>query len=222
MVQGHFIVLEGIDGAGTSTQAALLGKWYREQGLPVLVTHEPTDGPIGSIIHQVLTSRLVVHGITGPHAPLWTTMALLFAADRLDHLEATILPNLIDGVTIISDRYDLSSLAYQRSSGDADSKRSDVQWVRTLNAKARRPDLTIVLNVAHEVAAQRREERGWTAELYEEKSFQQVLENSYRSAESLIPGDRIAYVDGNSDIQSIHKAVVEAVCALRTNTQDNV
>ena len=117
MIEGYFIVLEGIDGSGKSTQAEMLGRWHRDRGLPVLVTHEPTFGPIGSVIHQVLTNRLVVRGITGPRFPAWTTMALLFAADRLDHLESEILPNLLDGVTVISDRYYLSNIAYQCASG---------------------------------------------------------------------------------------------------------
>ena len=217
MIEGKFIVLEGIDGCGTTTQAALLGKWHREHGLPVLVTHEPTDGPIGSVIHQILTNRVVVPGFAGVHAPSWTTMALLFAADRLDHLESTIHPNLRDGVTVISDRYDLSSLAYQSVAESVDTASPEVDWVRVLNSKARRPDLTIVLDVAHEVAARRREERAWTAQLYEENSLQEILVRTYKEAERLLPGDRIVHVDGNLDIQVVHTAVVDAVIKLRTN-----
>ena len=216
MIEGNFIVFEGIDGSGTSTQSDLLGRWFRERGLPVLVTHEPTDGPIGSVIRQVLTNRLVLPGITGPRALSWSTMALLFAADRLDHLEATILPNLRDGVTVISDRYDLSSIAYQCVSGSVDSDQSFIQWVRTLNAMARRPDLTIVLDVAHENAARRREERAWTAELYEERSLQEALAETYARAEGLMPGDRMVHVDGNLDIATVHAKAIEAVSQLRS------
>ncbi len=215
MIEGHFIVLEGIDGSGTSTQAALLGKWFRARGLPVLVTHEPTDGPIGAMIRQVLTHRLVVCGMTGPRAPTWATMALLFAADRLDHLESSILPNLLDGVTVISDRYDLSSIAYQSITSAANVDPSVVEWVRTINGRARRPDLTIVLDVAPEVAARRREERAYTTELYEESALQEALARSYGKAESLVPGDHLVHVDGNADVQAVHAAVVEAVRRLR-------
>ena len=215
MIEGQFIVLEGIDGSGTSTQAALLGKWFRGRGLPVLVTHEPTDGPIGAMIRQVLTHRLVVCGMTGPRAPTWATMALLFAADRLDHLESSVLPNLLDGVTVISDRYDLSSIAYQSITGAADVDPSVVQWVRTINGRARRPDLTVVLDVAPEVAARRREERAYTTELYEETALQEALARSYEKAETLVPGDHLVHVDGNLDVQAVQAAVVDAVRRLR-------
>ncbi|MCL2823667.1 MAG: dTMP kinase [Polyangiaceae bacterium] len=215
MIEGHFVVLEGIDGSGTSTQAELLGRWFRSRGLPVLVTHEPTDGPIGSMIHQVLTHRLVLPGMTGSRAPSWKTMALLFAADRLDHLETTILPNLRDGVTVISDRYDLSSIAYQCVSGGADQDSELVQWVHSINSMARRPDLTIVLDVAHHVAARRRDERAGTAELYEERTLQEALQKAYEKAESLVPGDKLVHVDGNRDIEIVRDDVIDTVDMLR-------
>src|SRR5512139_742195 len=113
MIEGLFIAIEGIDGAGTTTQAKLLFDGLRARGLPVHLTREPSDGPIGVLIRQILTGRVVVPGLQGPRAPDWATMALLFAADRLDHVEAEIAPNLADGVTVVSDRYDYSSVAYQ-------------------------------------------------------------------------------------------------------------
>ncbi|MFW5739349.1 MAG: dTMP kinase [Myxococcota bacterium] len=214
MIEGHFIVIEGIDGSGTSTQAAMLGRWFRGRGLPVLVTHEPTDGPIGSIIRQILTHRLVVCGMTGPRAPTWATMTLLFAADRLDHLESSIQPNLLDGVNVISDRYDLSSIAYQ--SAVADDPNMDISsWVRTVNSRARRPDLTIVVDVDPAIAAERRAERAYTTELYEDNSLQQALAEAYVRAEDLVPGDNVVHVDGNADEQTVHAAIVAAVMALR-------
>ena len=215
MIEGHFIVIEGIDGAGTSTQAARLGKWFRNRGLPVLVTREPTEGPIGAMIRQVLTHRLVVCGMTGPRAPTWATMALLFAADRLDHLESTIQPNLLDGVNVISDRYDLSSIAYQSASCSEDSDDGISDWVRTVNGRARRPDLTIVLDVDPATAAARRAERSYTTELYEDNALQQALAEGYASAEKLVPGDNLLHVDGNGKEDEVHAAIVDAVSALR-------
>jgi dTMP kinase len=217
MIEGSFIVIEGIDGAGTTTQSALLAKWFRTRGLPALTTHEPTDGPIGSQIRQVLTNRLVVNGITGPRAPAWTTMALLFAADRLDHLESEIVPNLLDGVTVISDRYDLSSLCYQSATatGSALEASKVVAWVRELNRHARRPDLTIVLDVKPEVAAQRRVRRGNTTELYEENELQRSLAKAYAEAEKFVPGDTVVHIDGNGDPDDIHQQLVAAVKRVR-------
>src|SRR5688572_15881873 len=113
MVEGSFIVLEGVDGAGTTTHTKILTETLRKRGLPVHPTREPSDGPIGVLLRQMLTGRVVVPGLHGPRPPSWTTMALLFAADRVDHVEAEILPNLMDGVSVISDRYVHSSVAYQ-------------------------------------------------------------------------------------------------------------
>lgn len=104
MIDGLFIVLEGVDGAGTTTHTKLLAASLGARGLPVHTTREPSDGPIGVMIRQILTGRLVVPGMNGPRPPTWKTMALLFAADRADHVEAEIEPNLRDGVTVISDR----------------------------------------------------------------------------------------------------------------------
>src|SRR5690606_18811113 len=117
MIEGLFIVLEGVDGAGTTTHTKLLADALRARGLPVHTTREPSDGPVGVQIRQILTGRLVVPGINGPRPPSWSTMALLFAADRMDHVEASITPNLMDGVTVISDRYYHSSVAYQSITG---------------------------------------------------------------------------------------------------------
>src|SRR3954464_11602121 len=109
--KGRFVVLEGIDGAGTTTQVARLAERLRKDGgQPVRVTREPSDGPIGSLVRQVLTGRIV---IPGGRAPGGATMALLFAADRMDHVESDIEPFLGQGGIVVSDRYDASSLAYQ-------------------------------------------------------------------------------------------------------------
>ena len=119
MREGLFVVLEGIDGAGTTTQVARLVASLRARGIGALGTREPSDGPIGTQIRQILTGRLVVRSPAGGHAPPgWPTLALLFAADRVDHLESEIVPNLRDGVIVVSDRYDHSSVAYQGAATD--------------------------------------------------------------------------------------------------------
>ncbi|HOT08528.1 MAG TPA: dTMP kinase [Polyangiaceae bacterium] len=215
MIEGQFIVLEGIDGSGRSTQAALLGQWYRNQGLPVLVTREPSEGPIGAMIRQVLTHRLVVSGIAGPRAPTWATMALLFAADRLDHLDSLIVRNLMDGVTVISDRFDLSSIAYQSITSAAEVDPSVVEWVQTINGRARRPDLTIVLDVRPEIAARRREQRSYSTELYEDSVLQEALAKAYETAEAWVPRDLVVHIDGNPDEQTVHERIVAEVRRFR-------
>jgi dTMP kinase len=214
MIEGHFIVIEGIDGAGTTTQVQQLCERFQGRGLPALPTREPTAGPVGFLIRQALTHRLVVPGIHGGRPPSWKTMALLFAADRLDHLEAEILPNLLDGVTVISDRYDLSSLAYQSATAPEESGEV-LGWLRAINRHARRPDLTLILDVPPAVASQRRRNRAQASELYELDELQDRLAEAYRGAEALVPGDRVVHIDGSRSIAEVAEAIAEEVWRFR-------
>jgi dTMP kinase len=116
---GRFVVLEGIDGSGTTTQVARLAERLRTMHVPVRATREPSDGPVGVLIRQVLTGRVIV---PGGRSPGWATMALLFAADRMDHVESEIAPFTAGGGVIVSDRYDASSLAYQSISSGVEGK----------------------------------------------------------------------------------------------------
>lgn len=212
MIEGHFIVLEGIDGAGTSTQLELLCGALRKRGLPVHATREPSDGPIGTMLRQILQGRIVVPGVSGPRAPSWSTMALLFAADRTDHLDAEIVPNLLDGVSVVSDRYDHSSVAYQTVAG---GKPDAADWIREINRQARRPDLTIVLDVAHETAAKRRMARQGRPDLYEDGELQARLADFYRTLEKHFPSERIVHVDGEGPPDAVLQLVLREVDALR-------
>jgi dTMP kinase len=213
VIEGHFIVIEGIDGSGTTTQCSILAERLNDKGLPVHVTHEPSDGPIGVLIRQILTGRVVVPGRHGGRPPAWPTMATLFASDRLDHLEAEVIPNLIDGVTVVCDRYDYSSVAYQTvSSGGGDDVST---WVRELNRRARRPDLTLVLDVDPEVAASRRGTRSGSPELYEVEEMQVELATFYAKIDELFPSDTIRHIDANCGIEGVTRAIWSEVMALR-------
>ncbi len=213
MNEGHFIVVEGIDGSGTTTQCSVLAERLTQQGLRTHTTREPSDGPIGVMIRQVLTGRLVVSGRHGARAPGWATMATLFAGDRLDHLEAEIIPNLTDGVTVLCDRYDYSSVAYQTVSGGGAAEVS--AWVCELNRHARRPDLTLVLDVDPEVAAGRRDSRLGSPELYEVDEMQVELASFYTKIDALFPSDTIRHIDANCGVEEVTAAIWAEVMALR-------
>jgi len=204
--RGRFVVVEGIDGAGTTTQVARLVERLRAEGEPARGTREPSDGPIGTLIRQVLTGRVVV---PGGRAPAWTTMALLFAADRTDHVEAEIEPFRAEGGVVVSDRYDASSLAYQSAMSGRDEAAA-VSWIRSLNRHALRPDLVIVLDVRATTAAQRRAARGEAAQLYDQNEFQHALESFYRDLSKHMPDDRIVTVDGSGSVEETHERVVAA------------
>lgn len=213
MIEGQFIVLEGIDGAGTTTQASLLASAIKGRGLPVCQTREPSEGPFGSMLRQIVGGRVVVPGIQGVHAPSWAAMALLFAADRLDHLDATIVPNLMDGVTVVCDRYDHSSVAYQSvTSGDPDATAA---WVGQINSHARRPDLVLVLDVSPTEAAKRRSERGHVRDIFETDELQVELARFYKNIDRFFPEDRIVHIDGDPPAPVVAEAIFQAVKELR-------
>jgi dTMP kinase len=204
--RGRFVVIEGIDGAGTTTQVAKLSDKLRaDRKMPVRTTCEPSDGPVGTLVRQVLTGRIVA---PGGRAPGWATMALLFAADRMDHVETEIEPFLAGGGVMISDRYDASSLAYQSvMSGSGGS--NAIEWIRSLNRYAMRPDLTIVLDVAPDLAGVRREARGEAAQLYEQNEVQRALAAFYKDLARHMPNDHVVQVDASGTIDEVHRRVVE-------------
>jgi dTMP kinase len=201
--RGRFVVIEGIDGAGTTTQTVQLATRLRRSGRLVRTTREPSDGPIGVLIRQVLSGRIVA---PGGRAPGWATMALLFAADRMDHVDSEIQPCMGAGGVIISDRYDASSLAYQSVMSGRGGDGA-VEWIRTLNRNAARPDLTVVLDCPPEVAAGRREARGEVAQLYEQNEVQQALAQFYRELARHMPKDRVVLVDATGSVEDVHARV---------------
>ena len=125
---GHLallIVLEGLDGAGTTTQARMLVDHLRSSGQRAHLTGEPSAGPIGRLIREMLAGQ---HAL--PEGSIsQSTFGLLFAADRLDHIQREVHPQLASGATVVSDRWYHSSLAYQGTGADLD-------WITALNARA--------------------------------------------------------------------------------------
>jgi dTMP kinase len=201
------IVLEGIDGAGTTTQARLLAEALRLIGKDVHVTKEPTPGPVGSLIRQILGGGV---RLGAEHSS--EILALLFAADRLDHLARAIEPHLAANRIVISDRYDLSSVVYQVVTATAEIPTSEMAaWLVSLNRFARRPDVTVVLDVPAELAAERLAHRGGEAEIFDELMLQRRLAVTYRHASTLMPDDRIYVIDGTSGEQQVTNRILRAL-----------
>ena len=173
--RGKFITLEGVDGSGISTQTGLLRSWMEENRAffgKTYFTKEPTEGPVGGLIRLALAKRL---------KPLdERVMALLFAADRLDHLycageneQKEGIVNLLNkGFNVVSDRFYLSSFAYQ-------SLQVDLEWVRQINSFSKKPDLIILLQVPVEESAQRRSASRIHEELYENSGSLAAISRNY-------------------------------------------
>jgi dTMP kinase len=177
-----FVVLEGLDGCGKSTLAKLLGGWLKERGRSVLLTSEPTDGRIGGLIREVLSGGKKVDA---------SALALLFTADRMQHLAGEVEPALSSGKVVVCERYYYSTVAYQSAQG-VDSK-----WLTALNSAARRPDLGILIDVDPAVAASRTS----TGEIFENKEFLSKVRENYLMFDDLVR------VDGGGSLDSVFSKV---------------
>jgi len=188
--KGLFIVLEGIDGAGTTTQCQQLADWLRGRGELAHLTREPSDGPIGTMLRQVLSKRLQAKTMSGDNVSMDpATVALLFAADRLDHLQNEVVPYTEAGYHVVCDRYVLSSLAYQ-------SVGVDMKFVRQINDKALAPDLTVFLQVSPEVAMQRIDANRPGRDVFETLGFQRKVAAAYDEVVKAYRGGRVETLDG--------------------------
>lgn len=200
-----FIVLEGLDGAGTTTQAKRLVDALVRESRPAHYTREPSDGPIGTSIRQALMGRLVR---PGGERLTPATLALLFAADRVDHIASEIAPLLERGITVFSDRYVLSSIAYQ-------GQELDPAFVEAANAQARTPDLTLFVRVSPETALERRMGRHLGDELYEKLETQRRVAEAYdRTVRAFAERHRVKVIDGEGTMDEVTALCLDAIRAL--------
>ena len=189
------MVVEGLDGAGTTTVAGALAEALQARGLRVRLTAEPTDGAFGALLRRHLRGEITLDP---------TTTALVFSADRADHLAGTIRPALGRGRWVVSDRYLLSTLAYQGAEG------VDRTAIMAACAHFDVPDLTVVLEVPDAVRQQRMASRART-ERYEDPDLAERLRAGYEESIELLRshGHRIEAVDASPPVADV---VVE-VCA---------
>ena len=201
LTRGRLIVLEGIDGSGTTTQTERLVAHLRQHGRTAVSTREPSGGPIGRLLREVLLGQ---HRMPGGVSVDGRTMALLFAADRIDHLQREIEPLLAAETDVVSDRYLMSSLAYQ-------AEEADREWVALLARGVRPPDLTILLDIPVELAAQRRLLAGRPEERYDADSYLGRVADNYRR---LARADAsVVILDGSASRNEVTAAAVAAVRA---------
>lgn len=194
-----FIALEGIDGSGTTTQLDRLVAHLKARGRSAHATREPSPGPIGRLLRELLLGQ---HALPSGAPADGQAMALLFAADRRDHLRREIEPALERGVDVVSDRYLMSSLAYQ-------AEEADRGWVSGLARGLRAPDLTILLDVPVSVAAERRRAAGRVVERYDHDAVQTRVAENYRR---LAAADASAVIlDGSGTVAEVTAAIAATV-----------
>jgi len=195
MESGKFIVFEGLDGSGSSTQVELLVKNLNKLGHKSFVTKEPTNNIVGGLLRGLLTKE-------------WQTTSegfqLLFAADRAHHLKREILPAVAEGKIVASDRYLFSTIAY----GAIDMPK---EWLISLNSRFPIPDITFLIKVSPEVCLERIGKAARAGfEFFEEK---EKLEKTWKTYEELAsdPKNKIRIIDGERTVEVIEKEILEIV-----------
>lgn len=199
-MRGLFIVLEGVEGSGKTTQLKLLVEWLADCGIPHVVTREPGGTAVGEAVRQVL--------LHGSHVDARSEL-LLYLAARAQLMAETVRPALESGRTVVTDRFELSTFAYQGAGrGLPESE------VRALNAFATsglRPDVTIVLSVPRSIAEARLAERGGGSDRMERENqaFHERVASAYARLGNAEPAVEI--IDGSGAPADVHTAVVRVL-----------
>jgi len=189
--KGVFVCIEGLDASGKTTQAHLLVKALQKRGFKVLYTTEPSPGKIGELIRAyVLQRRRRVKTVTE---------ALLFAADRVDHVENRVKPALRKGKIVVSDRYVYSSLAYQGAAG------LDIKWIEEINQFALLPDLALYIDVPPEVVVKRIKRK---KTVMERLQIQKEVREVYMK---LVEDGRLVLINGNRPKEEVAEDILKHV-----------
>ena len=189
--KGLFICVEGLDGCGKTTQTKLLVRKLRKIGWDAVYTAEPSRGKIGQFIKK--------YCLHGEKRTFPIVEALLFAADRFEHVEREVIPALNEGKIVVSDRYVYSSLAYQGATG------LDLKWIEMINEHAIRPDLAIFVDVEPEAVIKR---------LKPKKSVMENLETQRKVREvyvKFVEKGELVRIDGNKSTKEVADDVLKVV-----------
>ncbi len=191
MKRGFFICIEGLDKSGKTTQSTLLVESLCRRGYDAIYTSEPSDGEIGKFIREYILNRKKRMHIM--------VEALLFAADRVEHTERVIKPNLKEGKIVVSDRYLFSSLAYQGAAG------LSIKWIRKINKAAIKPDLAVYLDVPVDVILSRCQGR---KSVMEQREIQEKVREIYMR---MVQDGELILVDGNRPVEEAARDIERIV-----------
>ncbi|MCH5186580.1 MAG: dTMP kinase [Oscillospiraceae bacterium] len=206
MKKGKFIVFEGIDGSGKTTQAEILCERLKKCGISAETTREPTDGEIGKLIRRALTREITFSE---------QTMSMLFAADRTEHILGTdgILEKVNSGISVVSDRYYFSSYAYNSVGVPLER----VVELNGLNRELMQPDITVFIDVSVDEAMRRISKSRAGTELYEKKERLTIVRENFFDVFKRM-GENVAIIPANSDIDKVAECVWESVRGILGDT----
>ncbi len=200
-MQAQFITLDGIDGAGKSTNLAVIRNWFETRNLPVLFTREPGGTPVGEALREILLNPATQAGLR-------TETLMMFAA-RCQHIESVIAPALARGVNVVSDRFTDATFAYQ--GGGRGVPLADIAALENWVQGGLRPDLTILLDVPLEVSMERisrnREKDRFEQE---EAAFFTRVRDVYLNRAAAAP-DRYAVIDSNREREAVRQSIEAAL-----------
>jgi dTMP kinase len=192
-----FVVIEGIDGAGTTTQTQLVYDELVKLEFEVVKTFEPTNREVGTLIRKFLKNQIDFNE---------RVLSLLFAADRLDHIDKIIQPSLLNGKIVISDRYFLSSLAYQSLDADAG-------FIEDVNRYHRKPDITFLIDIDPEISLKRKQCD--SPDAYEKLDLQkQIRENYLYYAAKYKNEHNVRIIQGNKPVEVIFGEIMNKIKTL--------
>ena len=192
-MQGKFVVFEGLDGSGQSTQVKLLADYLLAKGQQVLVTKEPTkNSPFASEIRRALTEKERI---------LAGDLQMLFAKDRKWHIKKVIEPALTKGEWVISDRYVFSAFAFGVASGLSQKE------IETMNANYLRPDLVFFINTSPEICIERIMKRGEGVDLFEKLPILQKVSENYHLLFQKNTLLNVFIIDGNKSISDVFEQI---------------
>ena len=207
MKKGLFVTFEGIEGCGKSTQARLLKDYLEKKGIKTILSMEPGGTEIGMKIREILVDPKY-KGILHP-----ITEALLYQADRNQHLKEKIIPLLSKGYVVISDRYHHSSIAYQCYGRGLDIEK--IEWIFQNLVNGLEPDIVFLIDIDEETSMKRVKNRA-NAENIELSRFEIEHLNFHKKVregflELAKNNKNFVVLDGKEDIETIHKKIVAVV-----------
>ena len=195
-MRGSFITLEGIEGSGKSTSLETITKTLSDHNINFILTKEPGGGPLGQDLRALLLDK------TSRISP--DTELLLMMADRKDHIDNYVIPNLEKGIWIISDRYLDSTYAYQGGGRQIDTSKID-KLVSLLDLPI--PDLTILFDLAPSIALKRAQKRSALDRFESEPiDFHERIRSTYLSLSELY-SERFKLVDSSKEIIEVQDQV---------------